>query len=75
MSRAQSEVASALDLSIIRYSHVWEDHRVLARGLDVHSSDVVLCITRQAMLHPITHALKQSAIVALSFAIQIIYYK
>ena len=46
MDTVQSEVSSQLDLSVIRYSHVWEDHRVLTRGLDVQPEDIVLCITR-----------------------------
>ena len=44
---AESEVAKELDLSIIRYSRVIEDHRVLSRGLQIREDeDVVVCITR-----------------------------
>lgn len=42
----KSTVAEKLDLSIIRYSRVWEDCDVLCRGLDIQPNDVVLSITR-----------------------------
>ena len=43
----QSEVAKKLDLSVIRYSRVWEDHRTLSRGLQIQEDqDVVISITR-----------------------------
>lgn len=41
-----SEVASQLDLSIIRYSQVWEDHLLLVKGLEISSGDNLLVITR-----------------------------
>lgn len=43
----QSEVAKQLDLSVIRYSRVWEDHRTLSQGLQIREDqDVVISITR-----------------------------
>ena len=45
--RMESEVAKELDLSVIRYSRVAEDHRVLSRALQIEvDHDVVMCITR-----------------------------
>eukprot|EP00118_Oscarella_pearsei_P002339 m.10281 g.10281 ORF g.10281 m.10281 type:complete len:381 (+) comp22125_c0_seq2:3-1145(+) len=44
-TRMESEVSKTLDLSVIRYSHVWEDHRSLLKGLDVGPDDDVLSIT------------------------------
>ena len=45
--RVESEVAQRLDLSVIRYSRVVEDHRVLSRALQIEADhDVVMCITR-----------------------------
>lgn len=45
--KAGSEVAKELDLSVIRYSRVIEDHRVLSRALQIaQDQDVVVCITR-----------------------------
>ena len=45
-SRLKSEVAEKLDLSVIRYSRVWEDHRTLSRALQIQEDrDVVLSIT------------------------------
>eukprot|EP00941_MAST-03F_sp_MAST-3F-sp1_P003804 g3804.t1 len=41
---AENEVSKSLDLNIIRYSRVWEDHQSLTRGLEVKSDDVVLSI-------------------------------
>ncbi|XP_004346750.1 hypothetical protein CAOG_05065 [Capsaspora owczarzaki ATCC 30864] len=41
----ESEVAKLLDLSVIRYSRVWEDHQLLERSLDIRPDDVVLSIT------------------------------
>lgn len=41
---ARSEVRAALDLSVLRYSQVWEDHRVLERGLGVGAGDDVLSV-------------------------------
>jgi len=47
MSTVESEVSRHLDLSVIRYSRVEEDCRVLCKGLDIRpDSDVVLSITR-----------------------------
>ena len=47
----QSEVAKKLDLSVIRYSRVWEDHRTLSRGLEIQEDqDVVISITRSVTL-------------------------
>lgn len=40
----RSEVASAMDLSELRYTQVWEDHRVLERALQVGPGDDVLSI-------------------------------
>ncbi len=45
-AKLESEVAVALDLNVIRYSKVWEDHRVLSQALDIQPGDVVLSITR-----------------------------
>ncbi len=45
-SKLESEVAMALDLSVIRYSKVFEDHRILSQALDIQPDDVVLSITR-----------------------------
>ena len=45
--KVESEVAKRLDLSVIRYSRVVEDHRVLSRALQIETDqDVVMCITR-----------------------------
>lgn len=45
--KTESEVAKKLDLSVIRYSRVVEDHRVLSRALQItQDKDVVMCITR-----------------------------
>ena len=45
-SRLKSEVAEKLDLSVIRYSRVWEDHRTLSRALQIQEDqDVVLSVT------------------------------
>ena len=44
----ESEVAQAVDLSVVRYSRVWEDHRVLSLALQVTAEDTVLSITRRA---------------------------
>ena len=47
VSRSErSEVARSLDLSIIRYSRVWEDHRVLSKALQVNENDDIISITR-----------------------------
>ena len=35
-----------LDVSAIQYSRVWEDHRLLSKGLQTQPGDIVLCITR-----------------------------
>ena len=40
----RSEVRAALDLSVLRYSQVWEDHRVLEQGLGVGAGDDVLSV-------------------------------
>jgi hypothetical protein len=45
-SEVASEVARELDLSILRYSKVWEDHRVLSEGLNISPDDDILCISR-----------------------------
>ena len=43
----RSEIKEALDWSVIRYSRVHEDHRVLSQALQVlPEEDVVLSITR-----------------------------
>ena len=45
--KVESEVAKRLDLSVIRYSRVAEDHKVLSRALQIEADqDVVMCITR-----------------------------
>lgn len=45
--KLESEVAKQLDLNVIRYSRVVEDHRVLSRGLQIkEDKDAVMCITR-----------------------------
>ena len=41
-----SEIATALDLGIIRYSRVWEDWKLLYEGLQVADDDIILCVTR-----------------------------
>ena len=47
MSQLKSEVASQLDLSVIRYSRVLEDHRVLSHAFNIApDQDTVLSITR-----------------------------
>lgn len=43
--RLCSEVSDALDLGVLRYSNVWEDHSVLEAALDVKPDDDVLSIT------------------------------
>ena len=45
-SSERSEVARSLDLSVIRYSRVWEDHRVLSEALQINETDDILSITR-----------------------------
>jgi S-adenosylmethionine-diacylglycerol 3-amino-3-carboxypropyl transferase len=40
----RSEVAEALSLDTLRYSAVWEDHRLLQRALALTPEDDVLCI-------------------------------
>ena len=47
-TQIQSEVAEQLDLSVIRYSRVWEDYRLLVKGLNISGRDSVLVITRLA---------------------------
>ena len=42
----RSEVARSLNLSVIRYSRVWEDHRVLSKALQIKPDDDILSITR-----------------------------
>ena len=45
--KVESEVAKRLDLSVVRYGRVLEDHRVLSRSLQIKADeDVVMCITR-----------------------------
>ena len=44
--KLESEIAVKLDLTVIRYSRVWEDCDILCRGLDIQPNDVVLSITR-----------------------------
>ena len=45
--KVESEVAKRLDLSVVRYSRVLEDHRVLSRALQIKADeDIVMCITR-----------------------------
>jgi S-adenosylmethionine-diacylglycerol 3-amino-3-carboxypropyl transferase len=39
-----SQVANAMDLSVIRYSNVWEDHAILEDALDIKPDDDVLSI-------------------------------
>ncbi|MFL5910396.1 MAG: DUF3419 family protein [Gaiellaceae bacterium] len=41
---AGSDFASQAELGVVRYSQVWEDHRLLERGLEVTTSDDVLSI-------------------------------
>lgn len=41
----RSEVAAAMSLDTIRYSQVWEDHRLLEEGLLIGPDDDVLSIT------------------------------
>jgi S-adenosylmethionine-diacylglycerol 3-amino-3-carboxypropyl transferase len=45
MTRLRSEVAQDLALDRIRYSAVWEDHRLLREGLQIQPDDDVLSIT------------------------------
>ena len=40
----RSEVAQAMSLDTLRYSAVWEDHRLLEGALDLGPQDDVLCI-------------------------------
>lgn len=43
----KNEAAEELDLTVIRYSRVFEDHRVLSEALDITAdSDTVISITR-----------------------------
>lgn len=44
MGDAKSEVATHLDLTLLRYSKVWEDHAILSTALDVQPDDVVLSV-------------------------------
>lgn len=48
-SKLHSEVSEQLDLSLMRYSRVWEDYRLLAKGLNICSHDSLLVITRYIM--------------------------
>lgn len=41
----RSEIAQAMSLEPIRYSQVWEDHGILAEGLNIGPGDDVLSIT------------------------------
>lgn len=41
----QDQIAQQLDMSILRYSRVWEDHRILCQGLDINHDDVILSVT------------------------------
>lgn len=43
---SMSEIEQALDLSILRYSRVDEDYRVLSRALQICPEDIILSITR-----------------------------
>lgn len=43
---AKSEVSQQWDLSLIRYSKVWEDHRTLSSALEVTKDDIIISITR-----------------------------
>ena len=47
----KSEVAEQLDLSVIRYSRVWEDYRSLVKGLEICSQDSLLVISRLVRPH------------------------
>ena len=49
-SMADHEVEKALSVPDVRYSRVWEDHRMLSRALEIGPEDVVLCITRYVRL-------------------------
>ena len=49
--RHNSALESELDLSIVRYSRVCEDYRVLSRALQIGPEDVVLSITRYFLAH------------------------
>ena len=40
------EVSKTLNLPEVCYSRVWEDHRVISKGLAIQPQDTVLCITR-----------------------------
>ncbi len=40
----RSEIAQTMALDKVRYSQVWEDHRVLSTGLDIQPDDDVLSI-------------------------------
>ena len=43
-AHTSNQAAAALDLSVVRYSRVWEDHALLLGGLRVAPTDVVLSI-------------------------------
>ena len=45
-SKSEDHAAKSLDTGIIRYSRVWEDHKVLSEALNIQPTDVVLSITR-----------------------------
>ena len=42
--KLRSEIAQNLDLEQVRYSQVWEDHRLLEEGLGIETGDHVLSI-------------------------------
>lgn len=46
MAAPTSTISEQLDLSVLRYSRVWEDYRILCKGLDIKTEDVIVSITR-----------------------------
>ena len=46
MESIAAKSVKELDASVIEYSRVWEDYRLLSQGLQTQPGDVVLSITR-----------------------------
>lgn len=45
MAKTGSQIAQQIDCEKIRYSKVWEDHKLLMSGINIQPQDNVLCIT------------------------------
>ncbi len=73
--KLSSEVASQLDLSVIRYSRVLEDHRVLSAALNiVPEQDTVLSITRWGLAYINQPCIYKYILAALETMCSIFYF-